>query len=198
MPEATRIIETISVQENPRIVQSGNTTLDPFTIQERTEETNRYWNSIDQAHQRRRFFPIEYQQLDQLSQATGKAALLVHNINNPSEVNAQWISFDAANPPTLAITSYCFVLSEPYYSSEIALLNLESVTHAIRGIKTVKAEGALSNFLVAMLGQTSTGEYVLYVQNASADLIELDPGATFDTAPGGEGSGGVKLPRKPK
>ena len=37
------------------------------------------------------------------------------------------------------------------------------------------------------------GKYTIYIQNAAAELIELGE-QRFDFTPGGEGTGGVKIP----
>lgn len=198
MPDTNRIIDTVSIQDNPSIIQSGDTTLDPFTIGERAAELNRYWGVVDIARYRRKFFPIEYWQLDKLIKRTGKVALVVKKINNPEKVNAKWVSYDPENPPVLDETSYCFVLSEPYYSGTIAILTLETESYFIYGLKKVDPAGAISSFLTAMLGKTAEGDYVVYFQNVTAQIIDVDPGDIFATSPGGEGASGIKLPRKPK
>jgi len=192
MADQNNFVMTIAVQENPRIQQSNTNEITTFSIETRTEELDRYWLPIDIPERRRKFFPIEYCKLDDLMQATGQVGLVVKYINDPNEVTAEWVSFSPQTPPVLPENSVCFVLTEQYYNGIIAELNLGTASYSIGGLKRIKMDGMDSNFLVALIGKTERGDYTLYLQNASLNLIDEDPGG-FTTSPGGEGVGGIKL-----
>lgn len=199
MPD-DRIITTIAVQENCRIIKSGTTNITSYSKHQRETDINRYWSDVDMGTGRRKIFPVEYWQIDilmPLNNQNAKAAFIVDNIHNPNLVTGHWKSFDPANPPTLNdMNSRCFVLSQPYYSLSIEVLTLEqNKKHTIFGIERVK-DLQSRNFLIAMIGQSISGEYILYLQNVSAEIIDEDPSGDFDFSPtpGGEGAGGLKLP----
>ncbi len=194
MPNANQIVTTAAVLENPRI-KDKTKIINTFSAGERRENTNRYWADVDIPERRRKMFPIEYWALDLLMRETGQVALLVSNIHDPNQVTASWIIYDPANTPVMDEHGQCFVLTEPYYSGIMEILELPTSTHNVEGIARIKTHGLGSNFLLALLGKDTEGKYELFLQNVTATLIESDPNGSYDTSPGGEGTGGLKLPR---
>lgn len=194
MAKTNRIITTVAVESNPRIIQSGSTEIRTYTAQQRDADLDRYWKDVDIPGRRRKIFPVEYDQLDKLIKKTGQIALIVKNITDANKVTAKWASFSPAKPPVLNEKSLCFVLSQQYYEGNVSILNLDSVSHGINGISRINLSKMSSNFVVALLGKDETGNITLYLQNATANLIEEAPKGSWDTAPGGEGTGGLKLP----
>ena len=194
MANNSRILDTMAIHESPRITDSGTTAVDTFTVAERDQDIDRYWEDIDIPGRRRKLFPIEFWQLDLLFQKTGKVALVVRKINDSNFVTAKWVAFDSAKPPALSKNSRCFVLSGTAYTGPIVEnLEIETLSYEIRGLQEVRRHGMDSNFLVALLGKSATDEYRLYIQDVSMQPIETDI-PIFDTTPGGEGTGGVRIP----
>ena len=93
------IITSNTIQENPRVEESGNQTLKTFSVDERTKFFDQYWSDEDLGGRRRKVFPIEVWKLASLFKKTGEVGFLVKNINNSNKVTARWMSFDKTKWP---------------------------------------------------------------------------------------------------
>lgn len=127
------IITSNTIQENPRVEESGNQTLKTFSVDERTKFFDQYWSDEDLGGRRRKVFPIEVWKLASLFKKTGEVGFLVKNINNSNKVTARWMSFDKTKPPAMKENDRCFVLSKLFFDGEIKRLQLQAKTHSIRG-----------------------------------------------------------------
>ncbi len=194
MAEKDRIATTNTVLENPRIKQSGVTTIKTFSAEQRTEEFDRYWADVDMGGKRRKLFPVEFWQLDALIKKTGHIAFIVRNIHNANKVTAKWAVYDDKKPPALKENDRCFVLSKKYFDGEIKKLEIETISHSINGLAAINRTNGLPNFIVALVGKNTKGADHVFFQNATPNLLEEDPGGVFDTNPGGEGTGGIRIP----
>lgn len=188
------IITSNTIQENPRVQESGNQTLKTFSVDERTRFFDQYWSDEDLGGRRRKVFPIEIWKLKSLFKKTGEVGFLVKNINNSNKVTGRWMSFDKTKPPAMKENDRCFVLSKLFFDGEIKRLQLPAKTHTIRGLAGINLIKGMPNIVVALLGKDDAGQYCVYIQNAVPRMFSEDPEGDFDTNPGGEGTSGVKVP----
>jgi hypothetical protein len=179
--------------DNPRIQKSGVAHLKTFTAAQRTQAFNEYWKDVDLSGKRRKVFPVEFWQLEKLIKKTKQVAFTVKNIQDPNVASGKWAAYDPAKPPVLKEPDYCFVLSEKYFKGEIKKLEIQTKSHSINGLSDINQTKGVPNILLAMIGKDANG-YLLFIQNAVPDLLDEDPGGTFDTNPGGEGAGGIRIP----
>jgi hypothetical protein len=156
---------------------------------------NNYWKSIDATNtKRRRIFPIEYWELEELFKTANSVGVIVNNIDDPEKVTVEWKSFDPQNPPALPDNSRCFVLSKKYYSGSIEIIDVNEASYEIRGIAKLQQPKTTTVFVCVLLGKDTQGNYYVFIHNAKAMLLNQDMKSGTDTAPGGEGTGGVKIP----
>jgi len=198
MATNNQIITSIAVHENLTLSGSerlAHADINTFSIKERNRALKRYWKNADKYGIRRKFFPMEYGQLDKLFKNSEHIALIVKNISKPDKLTANWVAFSPDKPPALKEDSRCFVLPRNYYNGRIATLTIDTVSLGIKGLESMRFLGPASNFLVALIGQDAAGNYLLFLQNASLKLIEKDIPNGFEPAPGGEGAGGLKFPK---
>ncbi len=198
MPDNAKIFTTAAILENEKVTQAGVTDVPMFPRSERKVWVDNYWKNVDMSPgKRRRIFPVEYAQLSILFKKSSDVAFIVYNINNPNKVTGKWVAFSSDKPPKLSENSRCFVLSKQYYDGTIKVLNSGTSDYTIRGLERIKQDknNPATAFLLALIGKDDAGNYALFLQSATATLLDKDPGGGFDTVPGGEGASGIKIPR---
>jgi hypothetical protein len=192
----SKIFTTVAILESDQLAAAGASDVQVFTRSERTRLINRYWANIDgDLNKRRRVFPIEYWELDTLFSTANQVGVHVHNIDDPGKVTVEWKPFDPDQPPVLAENSRCFVLSKNYYDGSIAILDIDEASYEIRGLARFRQPKPATVFICVLLGQEADGRYCVFIQNARANLLNKNMDGGIDTAPGGEGTGGAKIPR---
>lgn len=189
MPTEDKIIRTTAVLGNP-MIEGKTQEIATFSIDSRIADTDRYWKVVDIPERRRKIFPLEYWELENLLKKNDKVALIIQRVSDPDKMTGKWISFSDEKPPVLKGDSICFVIEKDFlYSRSL----IEGESYKIRGLANVQTHGMKSNFLVGLVGKDIAGKPNLYLCNAYLKLIEKDPKRN-DTSPGGETIGGVKLP----
>jgi hypothetical protein len=195
MSDNNKIFTTIAIVENEKLSDAGETSVKTFTKRERTRLVNNYWKNIDaDNNKRRRIFPIEYWELDALFNTSNAVGLIVNNIDDPEKVTVEWRPFDAQNPPALPDNSLCFVLSRNHYDGSIAVVEIDESSYELRGLADLRQPKPVTVFLCVLLGKDNDGKYFVFIQNARSTLLSKDMEGGIDTAPGGEGIGGIKIP----